>query len=104
MENETKNLEDVRNISFEANNSVQVVATSTIKTIGELNSETIAMEKIFDNIESLAAIAEENAASSEEVSASVSTYTNEIKKLLQDVVEFKNMTEEFKKDLAKYKI
>lgn len=104
LQKETNNLQQVRDISYEATNSVQTVAESTIKTIDELNKETDSIAKIYDTIESLAAIAEENSASSEEVSASVANYTNEITKLLDNIHEFKKITQNFKGDLGKYKI
>jgi methyl-accepting chemotaxis protein len=104
LENETNSLEKVRDISYEANKSVQTVATSMIETINELNKEADSIATIYDRIESLAAIAEENSASSEEVSANVSNYTNEIKKLIDNIHEFKNITEGFKGELSKYKI
>lgn len=81
LEKETNNLDVVRNISYEANQSVQSVATSMIETISKLNIEADSISDVYDSIESLAAIAEENSASSEEVSASVINYTNEIKNL-----------------------
>lgn len=104
LENETKSLENVRDISYEANNSIKEVAEATIRTINELNKETDSISSVYGNIESLAAIAEENSASSQEVSAGVSTYTNEIKKLISNIYEFKKITETFKEDLSKYKI
>lgn len=101
---ETDSLGVVRNISFEANKSVQSVANSMIETIDKLNTEADSIAKVYDSVESLAAIAEENSASSEEVSASVTNYTNEIKKLIENIYDFKGITETFKKDLERYKI
>lgn len=104
LENETKSLETVRDISFEANTKMQSVSESMIVTINELNKEADSIANIYNTIESLAAIAEENSASSEEVSANVSNYTNEIKKLITNIYDFKKITENFKKDLEKYRI
>lgn len=104
LQSETKNLNDVRNISSEATSSVKIVTSSMINTINELNRETDFIAQIYNNTESLAAIAEENSASSEEVSADTSSYVNEIKKLLNNVSEFKKITDSFKVDLDKYKI
>lgn len=104
LQSETKNLNDVRDINSEATSSVKTVASSMISTINELNRETDSISQIYGNIESLAAIAEENSASSEEVSADVSNYTNEIKKLLDNINEFKKITDLFRMDLDKYKI
>jgi methyl-accepting chemotaxis protein len=104
LQKETDNLQEVRNISYEATTSVETVAKSTIITINELTKETDSIATIYETLESLAAIAEENSASSEEVSASVSNYTNEIRKLLDNIHEFKKITQNFKGDLSKYKI
>ena len=101
---ETDSLGIVRNISYEANQSVQSVANSMIETINKLNTEADSISKVYDSVESLAAIAEENSASSEEVSASVINYTNEIKKLIENIYDFKGITETFKNDLDKYRI
>lgn len=101
---ETDSLGVVRDISYEANKSVQSVANSMIETIEKLNIEADSISEVYDSVESLAAIAEENSASSEEVSASVINYTNEIKKLIENIYDFKGITETFKKDLETYKI
>ena len=104
LEKETDRLEEVRDISYGATTSIGTVASAMIKTINELNKEADSISSIYNNIESLAAIAEENSASSEEVSANVSSYTNEIKKLVNNIHEFKQITETFKSDLSRYKI
>ncbi len=101
---ETKSLESVRDISYEATTSTQTVASSMIGTINELSKEADSIATIYDTIESLAAIAEENSASSEEVSASVINYTNEIKNLISNIHQFRVITEGFKVELSKYKI
>lgn len=104
LKGESENLKDVRNISYEATTAAAAVAESMIKTIDKLNVQSEAISGIYENMESLAAIAQENSASSEEVSASVSSYTNEIKNLMSNIHEFKNITESFKTELYKYKI
>ncbi|MBU3146032.1 heme NO-binding domain-containing protein [Clostridium sp. CF012] len=104
LQNETKGLEEVRDISYEATMSVRTVSTAMINTINDLDKEAKSIANIYETIESLAAIAEENSASSEEVSASVGSYTNEIKKLTFSIYEFKKITSSFKDELKKYKI
>lgn len=101
---ETESLIDVKNISFEANDAIQKVAVSMISTMDKLNAQAESITNIYQGIESLAVIAEENSASSQEGSASVSTFSNEIKKLLDSISDFKNITMMFKEDLEKYKI
>ena len=75
-----------------------------IDTINKLNVEADSMNYVYDSIESLAVIAQENSASSQEVSANVTTYTNEIKKLIDNITDFKSITENFTNDLNRYKI
>ncbi|GCD09246.1 heme NO-binding domain-containing protein [Clostridium tagluense] len=104
LQNETKGLEEVRDISYEATMSVRTVSTSMINTINDLDREAKSIASIYETIESLAAIAEENSASSEEVSANVGSYTNEIKKLIDSIFEFKKITSSFKDELKRYKI
>jgi len=103
LEVETKSLETVKNISFEANDAIQKVSTSMLQTITELKNDADGITVAFNNIESLAAIAEENSASSEEVSANVTKYTNEINKLIYHIHDFTNITDYFKTELGKYK-
>jgi methyl-accepting chemotaxis protein len=104
LQNETKGLEEVRDISYEATMSVRTVSTAMINTINDLDKEAKSISNIYETIESLAAIAEENSAASEEVSASVGSYTSEIKKLIDSIFEFKKITTSFKDELKKYNI
>lgn len=101
---ETSSLVDVRNISFEANESIQKVAVSVIATMDKLNRQADSITSVYNNIEYLSVIATENSACSEEGSASVSVFSSEIKKLLESVSHFKDITVMFKEDLEKYKI
>jgi len=66
-------------------------------------NETDKISNVFTNMESLAAIAEENAASAEQVSANVSIYTDQIKDLSTNIADFKSLTNEFSKELEFYK-
>lgn len=104
LENETSNLEKVRSLSLDANNSAKAVSDSMIKTVEKLNEETESISKIYENIEAISSISEENSAFSEEVSASVTNYLGELNKLTSDVDEFKKIAENFRNDLKKYKI
>lgn len=97
-------LETVQHISFEANESIKGVAHAMIKTIDQLSAQATAISEAFDNVEMLAAIAEENSASSQEVSASVTTYANELDKLMAHIKDFRHITNTFKRDLGKYKL
>ncbi|WP_026881794.1 heme NO-binding domain-containing protein [Clostridium akagii] len=104
LDSEIGTLEDVRNLSYKAKVSAKTVADAMIESVSKLSKEAISIVSMSENVESLAAIAEENSASSEEVSASVINYTSEIQELSDNMGEFKKVTEGFKKDLDKYKI
>ena len=104
LQGEDKNLQDVRNISYKATTSAEKVASSMIETINKLTQESDSISGIYDNIEALAAIAQENSASSEEASASIYNYTTQIKNLINNIHEFKTITESFRTELDKYKI
>lgn len=104
LETETKSLDNVKNISSEANEAIQKVSSSMLQTIIELKNDADAISIAFNNIESLAAIAEENSASSQEVSANVTKYTSEINKLIYHIQDFRNITDYFKSELGKYKL
>ena len=104
LDKETQSLGTARDISFEANNSIINVSDSLLQAVKQLNEESNSISNIYNNLESLSALAEENSAASEEVSASVMTNSNEIQKLVHKIKDFTNITDEFKKDLEKYKI
>lgn len=104
LNNEIGTLQGVRDLSYKAKVSAKTVADEMIKSADKLDKEANSIVGIYQNIESLAAIAEENSASSEEVSANVINYTNGIKELSDNMGEFKNVTEGFKSDLEKYRI
>ncbi|MHC1685477.1 MAG: heme NO-binding domain-containing protein [Clostridiaceae bacterium] len=104
LQGERGNLENVKKLSFEATESVRDVASSMIKTIEDLNKESDAINSIYGKMESLAAISEENSASSEEVSAEVAIFISSLQKLMDNIDQFKLMTSGFKQDLRKYKI
>jgi len=104
LDGETQRLGTAKDISYEANNSIITVSKSLIETVKKLNEEAVSISNIYDNIESLAALAEENSAAAEEVSASVSTNSNEVQKLVMKIGDFSHITDSFKKDLEKYKI
>lgn len=104
LQGERGNLQNVKKLSLEATESVKDVADSMIKTIDELNNESQAISSIYGKMESLAAISEENSASSEEVSAEVASFVNSLQLLMNNIDQFKHMTSGFKQDLKKYKI
>lgn len=104
LEKENNNLNEVVSNSKKSNDKMIDVSKKMITTAEQLENETNEISKVFERIESLAAIAEENSASSAEVSASVLSYTEEIKHLSTHIDEFKALSAEFAKDISKYKV
>ncbi|MDB2077033.1 heme NO-binding domain-containing protein [Clostridium paraputrificum] len=104
LEKETLNLQDVENLSFDANKSINYIASSMINTINDLNEQSKSIESLSNNIKNLSSIAEENSAYSEEGSASVTQYTQEINNLTENISNFEKIANMFKEELEKYKI
>lgn len=104
LENETKNLDTVKNISFEANQSIHSVSTSMIEMINNLTKQADNIGTASSTVEALAAIAEENSASSEEVSASVINYSHEINSLMNNIQSFKVIATDFQQELECHKL
>lgn len=80
------------------------VTTAVVTLIEQLNSETVKIKNVVDNLHSLAAIAEENSASSEEMSASITDYSGRIKELTGYIAGLKDLSEKFRNQLKKYAI
>lgn len=104
LEAENIKLSDVADSNFETVKSIKNVSQDIISMINQLTNESASINKVSLSIESLAAIAEENSASSEEVSSSVSTYANELSKMMEDIKEFKRVSESFKDELKEYNL
>lgn len=104
LEEENKKLSVVAESNYETVKSIENVSENIINMINELTEETQSINKVSLSIESLAAIAEENSASSEEVSSSVSTYASELLKMMSDIKEFKRVSETFKDELREYNL
>lgn len=98
LEEETNSLENARNISSEANELVQAVSDETNKTIVQLNAEVKSVDSMFITIDSLAAIAAENAASSSQVSEDIEEFTNNIRELLEILEKVKSVGDNFAKE------
>lgn len=104
LEDENKKLSVAVDESGVAKVTIQAVANKMVVTSKKLEDETEAISKVFTNMESLAAIAEENSASAQQVSTSVITYTEQIHELSGRISAFKEITEGFSEDLSEYKI
>ena len=104
LDSENNKLAGVADNNYNTVVTIEDVSKSLIDMINDLSKETESISKVSGNIESLAAIAEENSASSEEVSANVTTYSEELSKMISNIAEFKKVSDEFRKELGRYKI
>lgn len=104
LEDENDKLASAVVESDEAKQTISKVATKMVETTEKLEKETDAITKVFTNMESLAAIAEENSASAQQVSANVTDYTEQIHKINSQISAFRDMTINFSEDLAQHKI
>lgn len=104
LETENGKLANAVDESLDAKQTIQEVADKMVVTSQRLEEETEAISRVFTNMESLAAIAEENSASAQQVSSNVTSYTEQIQVLSEQVTEFSEITDGFKEDLATYKI
>jgi methyl-accepting chemotaxis protein len=104
LEESNLTLEKVASDNSIATDQIGVVADSIVHLVEEMSAQTNQLEMVFENIHSLAAIAEENSASSQEMSANVIEYSNKIKELTTYIEELEKLSQNFKSELGKYKI
>jgi methyl-accepting chemotaxis protein len=75
-----------------------------IQTSQELKVEADNISSLFDGIQNLAAIAEENSAATEEASSNVAIYVDQINELTEQIAVFDSMIKNFQEDLSNYEI
>ncbi len=104
LNNQRVDLNNAGSMSNEAVSNIQVVSQDMIAMIDQLIQQSKSIQSIFEKMEGLAAISEENSAISQEVSANVNSYVNEIQTILNNVEAFQQIIETFKQNLGKYTI
>lgn len=104
LEYSNQTLEKVASDNSTATEQIASVADSIVRLVGEMSAQTQQLSMVFENIHSLAAIAEENSASSEEMSANVIEYSDKIKELTTYIEELEKLSQNFKGELGKYQI
>lgn len=102
LTDQSKKLDQVAQASYKADGQLQDVSQKTVEMSKELMEESNKIEKIFEQMESLVAIAEENSAVSEEVSSNVTVYMGQIQELIDNMNEFQNTANIFREDLKEY--
>lgn len=104
LEKSSQTLQVVAKDNKNATMKINDVSNGIVELVDKLTYETKKISEVFENIHSLAAIAEENSASSEEMSASVTEYSYKITELLDYVGQLEELTLNLKAELRKYKI
>lgn len=104
LEGENAKLSQAVVTTNESNQHLNVVSDEMVQTSIRLKNEAENISSIFETIENLAAIAEENSASSQEANSNVSVYVEQIKDLTNLIEVFDDMIVNFKEDLDKYQL
>lgn len=104
LEGENTKLSEAVVTTNESNQHLKVVSEEMVQTSKRLKNEAQNISSLFENIENLAAIAEENSASTQEANSNVSIYVDQINDLTNLIEVFDNMIVNFKEDLAKYQL
>lgn len=104
LENENTKLTEAVNTSSHTNQRLKVVSDLMIQTSQDLKLEADNISNLFDGIQNLAAIAEENSASTQEASSNVAVYVEQINELTHQISVFDSMITNFQEDLSNYAI
>ncbi len=104
LDHGTKTMETVALESRGASKRIHAVSDSISEISYQLSSETDKINNVFQNVIKLAAIAEENSASSQEMSANVTSFTTEIASLTENISELEKVVLFLKNELSRYKL
>ncbi|MFN2341444.1 MAG: heme NO-binding domain-containing protein [Halanaerobium sp.] len=104
LEASNQALEEVADSSNNATNDIESATDQVVDIVNSLNTETKKIREVIENFNNLAAIAEENSASSEEMSASVNNYSEKIKEMTGYIEQMEDLTENFRDNLKGYNV
>ncbi|MGR6837145.1 heme NO-binding domain-containing protein [Syntrophomonas erecta] len=104
LENSNRGLEQAVEESLNSTHAIEQVAATIVALVEELSGETKHISEVFQDLHTLAAIAEENSASSEEMSANVTEYSDKIKDLTSYIHQLEQLTGGFQEEIRKYSI
>ncbi|KXG76477.1 heme NO-binding domain-containing protein [Thermotalea metallivorans] len=104
LEESNKTLAAVASDNEKATKEITLVSDQIVELVEALSLETRKISDVFQNIHSLAAIAEENSAATQEMSANVIQYSSRIKDLTDYIQQLETLTSNLKIELKKYKI
>ena len=104
LENGTKTMANVTDESKHASTRIKTVSGSISEISKQLSDETAKINKVFENMHTLAAIAQENSATSQEMSANVTNFSSEIVALFDNISELEKVVLFLKDEMKRYKI
>jgi methyl-accepting chemotaxis protein len=102
LEDGNKKLHTVAENNRAATDQISDVAEGIVELSLRLQSETQKVSEVFENMHTLAAIAEENSASSQEMSANVQQFTEQLQDFADYIVELEKLSVNLKTELKKY--
>ena len=101
---ESHQLKAVVSSNLEHVDNIRDVSMSISKIINSLQDEMDAMNHVFEKVESIAAMSEENSAEAEEVNATVQVHNEKLQDMMDKIKSFKEISVKFSKELGHYKI
>ena len=104
LSTESKQLIGVVNENAEHVANIRAVSAGIVDMISKLEHEMEDINSVYGNIESIAAISEENSAATQEVNSAVRIYNDKLQDMIGKIGEFKKMTQNFAVDINQYKI
>jgi len=104
LEGENTKLTDAVVTSNQSNQRLKVVSDLMIHNSQDLKLEADNISDLFAGIQNLAAIAEENSASTQEASSNVAVYVDQINELTNQISVFDSMIKNFQEDLSNYEV
>lgn len=104
LESENTKLTEAVNSSSHTNERLKEVSDLMIQNSQDLKLEADNISELFDGIQSLAAIAEENSASTQEANSNVTIYVEQINELTRQITVFESMIKSFQEDLSNYAV
>ncbi|NLZ80331.1 MAG: chemotaxis protein [Clostridiales bacterium] len=104
LESENTLLTESVESSSKSNIHLKKVSELLVETSRNLKLEADSISNLFDGIQNLAAIAEENSAATQEANSNVAVYVSQIDELTDQVTVFDSLIQNFQEDLANYHI
>lgn len=104
LESGNDSLRNAVETSGQSNDNLREVSALMISNSQHLKEETERISSLFENIQNLAALAEENSASTHMAEQNVSVYVDQISELSKQISIFNSMIQVFQSNLKRYKL